>query len=49
LAAHRVTGHYRAVDEAFRDLRRSRQRAKTALRAMEVSSTAPEMANFNGR
>jgi hypothetical protein len=47
-AIHRVTGHYRVADEAFRELRRSRQRAKTALRAMEESSTAPEMANFVG-
>ena len=47
-AIHRATGHYRVADEAFRELRRSTQRAKTALRAMEESSTAPEMANFIG-
>jgi hypothetical protein len=44
----RATGHYRVAGEAFRQLRRSTQRAKTALRAMEESSTAPEMANFIG-
>ena len=44
----RATGHYRVAGEAFRQLRRSTQQAKTALRAMEESSTAPEMANFIG-
>ena len=47
-AIHRATAHYRAIDEAFREVRRSRHRAKAALRAMEESSTAPEMANFIG-
>lgn len=47
-AIHRATYHYRVADEAFRELRKSTQRAKTALRAMEESSTAPEMANFIG-
>ena len=45
-AIYCVSGHLRVADEAFRELRRSRQRAKNALRAMEESSTAPEMANF---
>ena len=47
-AIHRATGHYSVADEAFRELRKSTKRAKTALRAMEESSTAPEMAKFCG-
>jgi hypothetical protein len=47
-AIHRVTDHHRVADEAFRRLRRERQRAKSELRAMEESSTVPEMVNFFG-
>jgi hypothetical protein len=47
-ASHCVTGHHRVADEVFRELHRASQQAKTALQAMEESSTAPEMANFFG-
>jgi hypothetical protein len=45
-AIHRAVKHYRAADEAFRQLRQSAKQAKTALRAMEESAATPEMANF---
>jgi hypothetical protein len=47
-ASNRAARHYRAVDEAFRLLRRAMQRAKAELQAMEKSSAAPEMANYVG-
>jgi hypothetical protein len=47
-AIHRVAGHYRAADEAFRELRGPTRRARTVLWAMEESAAAPEMANFIG-
>jgi hypothetical protein len=45
-AIHRAVKHYRAAHEAFRQLRQSANRAKTALQAMEESAAAPEMVNF---
>jgi hypothetical protein len=47
-AIHRATTHYRIANEAFRQLRQSAERVKTALQAMEESAVAPEMANFVG-
>jgi hypothetical protein len=44
-AIHLVAGHYRAANEAFRQLRES-ARAKIALMAMEDGAAAPEMANY---
>jgi hypothetical protein len=43
-----AAAHYRIVNEAFRQLRQSAKRVKTALGAMEESAVAPEMANFVG-
>jgi hypothetical protein len=45
-AIHRAATHYRIANEAFRHLRQSAKRVKTALQAMEESAVAPEMANF---
>jgi hypothetical protein len=45
-AIHRIVKHYRATDEAFRQLRQSAKRAETAVETMEESAAAPKMANF---
>jgi hypothetical protein len=47
-AIHTVMGHYRAVGEALRSLRRFAQRAKIKLRAMEGSSALKQMVNYTG-
>ena len=47
-AIHRAAGHYRAADRRSRKFRRSAQRAKTVLRAMEESAASPEMVNYVG-
>jgi hypothetical protein len=45
-AIHRVVKHYHSTDEAFRQVRQSAKRAETAVKTMEESAAAPEMANF---